>query len=645
MRAIGGRHKSNLGPTLNLFDFDRYPPSVDNLSVGLTINGSTVYPSFRYNGKHANSSIWKPWGYGKNLVLEAGTAPSYNQGSPLMGKNDDSVLLNGGGYYLSSDNDFGSVSINDIVFHILFNPIASKNIVAKRNAGVGWQIGVNATPALYLTIQDAGGSVTVTGGTLVASVWYDAWIFVDRSGSAQIYINGVASGVAVDFSARSLTLDSATALAIGADSNGALVFTSFISLIELYNKSSWLDTHIQTTLAAERFYRLTGVYPQQSRGTAAISTYTRASSAHMDKYESIGTRKLYLVGSGWPRTCERQESNTSKRLKGFLSETAATNLALQSQTFNSWIVIQNASVPVTSVVCPDGVARTTNTLHEDATAAALHLLAATINVTDTLVFSVWAKAANRNWLALGLRDGSRYACFNLSLGVIGTIQANTTAAIEDWGNGWYRCIIRADHTSGTGAAIYVGEADNDTTLDGLNQDSLYLFGAQVETGIYPTSYIPTTTGTVTKVADVLQFNSNNMSANKGTISCDILYPSYTDDTARLLLDCSDGTNTNRVSLYQTADHLGVDFKSAGDNTNASGSTDLVAGTIKNIKLMYDKTQLRATVNKTSEISPTSKTAAPTITTIGIGNNYGSVKQTNTIISNIKITSVSNDQKR
>ena len=192
MRAIGGRHKSNLGPTLNLFDFDRYPPSVDNLSAGLTINGSTVYPQFRYNAKHAGSLIWKPGGYGEELSLQgAGTAPSYNQGSPLMGKNDDSVKFNGTGGAGASGRSYiatkpssllGNLGLDDVCWEWVgkLNFTMVSEMFRKEIGGdVGWEI-YEDVGSLALLLVKPGATAGFGGWVLSADMFAHYMMFLNR---------------------------------------------------------------------------------------------------------------------------------------------------------------------------------------------------------------------------------------------------------------------------------------------------------------------------------------------------------------------------------------------------------------------------------------------------------------------------------
>jgi hypothetical protein len=104
---------------LHLFDFDRYPPSIERLPAALTTNSITKYPTFRYKGGDASAGGWAPWGYGSKLTLRD-TLTTYNQGSPLLGPLDDSVMFNGDGYFISTTN-IGNITTEDFVVEILMD--------------------------------------------------------------------------------------------------------------------------------------------------------------------------------------------------------------------------------------------------------------------------------------------------------------------------------------------------------------------------------------------------------------------------------------------------------------------------------------------------------------------------------------------
>jgi hypothetical protein len=77
-----------------------------------------------------------------------------------------------------------------------------------------------------------------------------------------------------------------------------------------------------------------------------------------------------------------------------------------------------------------------------------------------------------------------------------------TAKIENYGNGWWRCYATITGSGASGFLLGVGNSG----LNSVNGDNIIIAGVQLERGTFPTSYIPTTTTTVTRQPDQLVLN-------------------------------------------------------------------------------------------------------------------------------------------
>ena len=122
---------------------------------------------------------------------------------------------------------------------------------------------------------------------------------------------------------------------------------------------------------------------------------------------------------------------------------------------------------------------------------------------------MFVKNYNHRYIQL-INNGAAdlYANFDIQDGVIGNYGSSTTASIEDYGNGWYRCSIVCDGSENINARNRVYLADS-LTQGYANQtnvalgNGVYIWGAMQENNAsYPTSYIPNhSDGSVTRGAD------------------------------------------------------------------------------------------------------------------------------------------------
>jgi hypothetical protein len=194
--------------------------------------------------------------------------------------------------------------------------------------------------------------------------------------------------------------------------------------------------------------------------------------------------------------------------RGLLIEEGRTNLTSRSEEFNetAWLKLRS-SISANSTASPSGD-NSADKLIEDSSAGT-HMTYRTLNTVSLVAhtFSVFAKADGRNFVYLNCGDGfplNSHAYFNLSNGTLGTIGANATASITAFGNGWYRCSVTATPTSTTTNGFYIqtASANGAISYQGDGTSGIFIWGAQVEAGSFATSYIPTTTGTLARSADV-----------------------------------------------------------------------------------------------------------------------------------------------
>jgi hypothetical protein len=235
-------------------------------------------------------------------------------------------------------------------------------------------------------------------------------------------------------------------------------------------------------------------------------THTRASSATM--VNSSGT--LVTVGNNVPRTGHHIYNGSAWVNEGILHESEArTNLLTYSNDFTNpaWAKT-NMTVTANQATAPDGTV-TADEIGITSTPNASYCINSTASTTGTL--SYFAKQSTERFFLIvrGVYAAGDWAIFDLSNGTISKSPTFTgsSAQMVPMGNGWYRCVLQSAGGSTVNAFSISGSGTNNTTA---TSGTVYLWGAQMEAGATPSSYIPTTSATVTRAAETLTVPAANL---------------------------------------------------------------------------------------------------------------------------------------
>ena len=261
--------------------------------------------------------------------------------------------------------------------------------------------------------------------------------------------------------------------------------------------------------------------PMDVSGDFSVTRATAVST----RYNSAGL--IETIPSGIPRL-DYYTSSGTPGCPALLVEPSAQNLvfivtgySLLNATTGSLVTSpEGTSNAITFVESSDAVA----TNHQ-ITTNAIPFVSGSV-----YTFSCFLKAgvSNRS-VRLALPSvyfvGSPVAFFDLSSGTI-LSSADCTSSIQNYGNGWYRCVITATSDASGSTTAFINLASGATRdYVGNGSGSILAYGSQIETGSVATSYIPTTTGSVTRDADVINKTgvSGLIGQTQGTIYAEFRY--------------------------------------------------------------------------------------------------------------------------
>lgn len=213
-----------------------------------------------------------------------------------------------------------------------------------------------------------------------------------------------------------------------------------------------------------------------------------------------------LVGNG-AMTYISSSSGTYIHPTTGLVTISTTNFALQSEdlTDSSWVT-SSASVVGNQTTAPDGTVTADQFIvGASGDGSTTHSITMTVGSTaigatsETYTASIYVKPSSNTWINLEFfgKNGTSHNCyFNTSTGAIGSCSSIESASTTVEANGFYRFSVTASLGATTGVIpkirIYHASADGTKTFTGNGSNSVYLWGAQINSGgVSP--YVRTTT--------------------------------------------------------------------------------------------------------------------------------------------------------
>ena len=309
---------------------------------------------------------------------------------------------------------------------------------------------------------------------------------------------------------------------------------------------------------------------------------------------------------------------------GLLVEEQRTNLLLRSEEFDNaaWTKTR-ASITSNTIVAPDGTL-TGDKWVEDTTASNTHTLVQNVTINNATVysFSFYAKAAERSLIRVNSPSIGVDLWFNLATGLL-QITTLGTGTITPVGNGWYRIVATGTSNTTSGAATIFLSNGTTHIYTGDGYSGVYIWGAQLEAGAFPTSYIKTEASQVTRSADNASMTGANFSdwyrADEGTVYTDSITYGGNGPIAYL----TDNTLNN---LHQINANFGGSYQftayvvTNGVNVVNFNSAPLTYGTNFKIGYGFKTNDFGASVNGASVSTDTSGTL-PIINRLDIGRRF------------------------
>jgi hypothetical protein len=350
-------------------------------------------------------------------------------------------------------------------------------------------------------------------------------------------------------------------------------------------------------------------------GTGPAITFTRASGATYFDADGV----LQTAANDAPRFDHDPVTGESR---GLLIEEARTNLVTHSADAANaaWGQVR-ASITSNAEVAPDGTTTGDKAVENtDTNSHRINCSSVSYVSGTTYTFSIFLKAAERGFAALIMHSANAGNAFgtlpslfvNLATGEITGASATVTASsAQSVGSGWWRVSISATATSSESntPAILLATDSPTSSYTGDGTSGLYVWGAQLEAGAFPTSYIPTTSAAATRAADsaVVTPISSFYNQVESTIFSELSATSVAFDST--ILAINDTTQNEQIDQRLAITSVTMRARVGGVNqASMAGVSPVVApvaGTVYKFVAAYKQDDFAASMDGATVVTDTS----------------------------------------
>ncbi len=307
-------------------------------------------------------------------------------------------------------------------------------------------------------------------------------------------------------------------------STGTIVATNGTSSIENVGNGWYRCSIVATSPTSSTGYTVLDLATDSYSQSTASDSYTGDASKGVYIYGAqlnIGsTAKPYFPTTDRLNVPRLTYQNGGGGCPSLLLEKQSTNFAIYSQDLTQSVsFLTGGSVTDNNTTSPDGTQNADKFTVNSASSGHTGFYESP-NGTNGSPFtaSIFLKAGTGRYFLFRAMTDAYATRYGVTIDLqSGTILSTNTAGsptgtaskIENFGNGWYRVSLTMNCINTQIAYVWAASNTATPSLDiyldysytGNGTDSYYIWGMTLENSSYPTSYIPTTSSSATRVAD------------------------------------------------------------------------------------------------------------------------------------------------